>query len=63
MVKCFTLKWWTNFGLREKDEKLQMFLTTIKPNALQEELKQTLHKEVGFCHMDGEFPNLILVFL
>jgi hypothetical protein len=54
--------WWNNFGLCEKNEELQTFVTTLKLDASQKELKQTLHKEIGFCHMDGEFPILILVF-
>jgi hypothetical protein len=34
----------------------------MKLDALQEELKQTLHKEIGLYHMDGEFLILILGF-
>jgi hypothetical protein len=56
------LGWWNGFGFHERYEKLQTLATPMKLDALLEELKQTLHEEVGFYHMDGEFPILILVF-
>ncbi len=56
-------KWWNNFGFREKDEKLQTLVETMKLNALWEELKQALHKEVGFYHLFSELPIHGLVVL
>ncbi len=56
-------KWWNNSGFREKDEKLQTFVETMKLNAVWEELNQALHKEVGFYHLFNELPIHSLVVL
>ncbi len=58
--KCYVcgellhLEWWTNFGFRERDEKMQSLASRMCLNELQEELKNTLKEEVGLFAIFGE---------